>query len=74
VPEDSKVRIRYPVDGQDADEAWLEAVASRHHGTLSEARMLSCPVQRIAAFRSPSSAEAFVDELTSSGRWKASIA
>lgn len=35
--------------------------------------MLSAPMQRIATFPTASFAEAFVDDLTASGRWRARI-
>jgi hypothetical protein len=73
VPDAVRVHIRYPIEGQDADEAWLDTAASRHHGDLADARMLSAPIQRIATFNAASEAESFVDQLNASGRWAAHI-
>lgn len=68
-----RVHIRYPEDGQADDEAWVAAIAARHDGDLADERMLSAPMQRIAQFPTVSSAQAFVDELTVSARWRAHI-
>jgi hypothetical protein len=73
VRERSNVVVRYPDDQEAQDETWLEGVAARYHGALSEQRMLSAPMQRIATFPAASFAEAFVDDLTASGRWRARI-
>lgn len=51
----------------------LEGVAARYHGALSEQRMLSAAMQRIATFPTASFAEAFLDDLTASGRRRARI-
>jgi hypothetical protein len=73
VPDEARVHIRYPIDGQDAEEAWLDAAASRNHGDLAREHMASYPGQRIATFSAASRAESFVDELSASGRWAAHI-
>jgi hypothetical protein len=73
VPDPVRVHVRYPTDGQDGDEAWLDTAASRHHGDLADAHMLSAPMQRIVTFSAASQAESFVDELNASGRWAAHI-
>jgi hypothetical protein len=73
VRERSNVVVRYPDDQGAPDETWLEGVAARYHGALSEQRMLSAPVQRIATFPAAWFAKAFVDDLTASGRWRARI-
>lgn len=73
MPDTVRVHIRYPTDGQDGDEAWLDTASSRHHGNLADARMLSGPIQRIVTFSAASQAESFVDELNASGRWAAHI-
>lgn len=73
VRERSNVVVRYPDDQEAQDETWLEGVAARYHGALSEQRMLSAPMQRTARFPTASFAEAFVDDLTASGRWRARI-
>lgn len=66
------VHLRYPDDDSPEDEAWLGAVASRHHGELAGV-MESYPRQQIARFESISDARAFAEELASSGRWQAWI-
>jgi hypothetical protein len=73
VPDEVRVHIRYPIDGQDGDEAWLDAAASRHHGDLAREHMASHPAQRIATFSAASWAESFVGELNASHRWTAHI-
>ena len=65
--------IRYPFEHQPEDEAWLEAVAHRHQGVLADEFLLSYPGQRTVTFEAASAANAFVDELTDSDRWKARI-
>ena len=73
MPDEVRVHIRYPSDGQDGDEGWLDAAASRHHGDLAREVMASDPGQRIATFNAASGAESFVDELNASYRWAAHI-
>ena len=73
MPDTVRVHIRYPTDGQDGDEAWLDTAASRHHGGLADGVMLSYPAQRIATFSAAFQAESSVDELNASGRWAAQI-
>lgn len=73
MPDTLRVHIRYPTDGQDGDEAWLDTAALQHDGDLADRVMLSYPAQRIATFSTASQAESFVDELNASGRWVARI-
>lgn len=73
MPDTLRVHIRYPTDGQDGDEAWLDTAALRHDGDLADGVMLSCPAQRIVTVSIASQAESFVDELNASGRWVARI-
>jgi hypothetical protein len=72
-PVGSKVHIRYPVKANPDDETWLAGVASRHNCELADHVMESDPMQRFAWLETPSDAQAFIEEVTNSGRWAAEI-
>lgn len=67
------VNIHYPYEDNPEDRAWLLAVAARHHGKLSQLLLQSLPPQQWAAFETTRDAEAFVEELQKTGRWRAWI-
>jgi hypothetical protein len=69
----SLVLIAYPFERQDDDDDWLTVIAARHRGELAEGRMLSSPLQRTATFDARVDAQAFVDILTDTGRWRAEL-
>lgn len=69
-----RVHIRYPFPyGTADDETWLAEVTALHNGELDDLVMESAPQQRMARFLTRSAARDFQDDLTSSGRWQATL-